>query len=125
MFKRFTKNPKRETNDCGIRSFANAENKDWETVAKEIFDIALSEYTMPNDASVFTKYAEKYGYEENYIFPDNPFNIERFAQTHPQGRYVALVGDDEGGHAVSIIDGDWYDLVDSAKHEIMSYWVIK
>ena len=47
MFKRFTANPKNETNDCAIRSFANAEGKEWQQVAKEFFDIALEEYLMP------------------------------------------------------------------------------
>lgn len=125
MFKRFTANPKNETNDCAIRSFTNAEGKEWQQVAKEFFDIALENYVMPNDYSVAGKYAEKYGYEEDYIFPDNPFTIERFAQTHPTGKYVALVEDNEGGHAVSIIDGDYYDLVDSAKHQMVSYWTIQ
>ena len=58
MFKRFTANPKNETNDCAIRSFANAEGKEWQQVAKEFFDIALEEYLMPNDLWVATKYAD-------------------------------------------------------------------
>ena len=124
MYKRFTANPKNETNDCAIRSFANAEGKEWKQVAKEFFDIALENYLMPNDLFVASKYAEDYGYEEGYIFPDNPFTISRFTQAHPSGKYVVLVGDDEGGHAVSIIDGDYYDLIDSANHQINQYWKI-
>ena len=44
MFKRFTANPKNETNDCAIRSFANAEGKDWQQVAKELYDKADVSY---------------------------------------------------------------------------------
>lgn len=124
MYKRFTANPKRETNDCAIRSFANAEGKEWQVVAKEFFDIALENFVMPNDLSVAAQYASKYGYEEGYIYPDNPYDVERFTQTHPTGKYVVLVGDNEGGHAVSIIDGDYYDLVDSGAHQIDQYWKV-
>lgn len=121
MFKRFTANPKNETNDCAIRSFANAEGKEWKEVAKEFFDIALEEYLVPNDYFVATKYAEKHNYEEGYIYPDNPFTVERFAQTHPRGKYVVLLED----HAMSLIDGDIYDLVDCSKHNVVSYWTIE
>lgn len=124
MFKRFTANPKNETNDCAIRSFANAEGKEWKEVAKEFFNIALENFLMPNDLFVASEYAVKNNYEEGYIYPDNPFTVSRFAQVNPTGKFVVLVGDDEGGHAVSIIDGDYYDLVDSANCLINQYWKI-
>lgn len=124
MFKRFTANPKNETNDCAIRSFANAEGKEWKEVAKEFFNIALENFLMPNDLFVASEYAVKNNYEEGYIYPDNPFTVARFAQVNPTGKFVVLVGDDEGGHAVSIIDGDYYDLVDSANCLINQYWKI-
>lgn len=124
MFKRFTANPKNETNDCAIRSFANAEGKEWQQVAKEFFDIALEEYLMPNDLWVATKYAEKYGYEDGYIYPDNPYNVARFIQTHPTGKYVVLVSGEQS-HAISIIDGDHYDLYDSINEPIDQYWTIE
>lgn len=124
MFKRFTANPKNETNDCAIRSFANAEGKEWKEVAKEFFNIALENFLMPNDLFVASEYAMKNNYEEGYIYPDNPFTVSRFAQVNPTGKFVVLVGDDEGGHAVSIIDGDYYDLVDSANCLINQYWKI-
>ena len=123
MFKRFTANPKNETNDCAIRSFANAEGKEWQEVAKEFFDIALSEYLMPNDFFIAGEYAQRHNYEDGYIYPDNPYTVERFAQTHPQGKYVVLVTGEQS-HAVSIIDGDYYDLVDSANQPIDTYWKI-
>lgn len=121
MYKRYTANPKHETNDCAIRSFANAEGKEWQQVAREFFDIAFENYLMPNDLFVASTYAEKYGYEDGYIFPDNPYTVERFAQTHPTGTYVILLED----HAMSLIDGDYYDLVDCAKHQVVQYWKIK
>lgn len=124
MFKRFTANPKNETNDCAIRSFANAEGKEWKEVAKEFFNIALENFLMPNDLFVASEYAMKNNYEEGYIYPDNPFTVSRFAQVNPTGKFVVLVGDDEGGHAVSIINGDYYDLVDSANCLINQYWKI-
>lgn len=121
MFKRFTTNPKHETSDCAIRSFANAEGKEWREVAEEIFQMALDEFLMPNDFSIISKYAEKHGYEEGYVFPDNPINVEQFAQKHSTGKWVVLLED----HAMSVIDGDWYDLVDCSEYPVVSYWEIK
>ena len=45
---RFTKNPKNETNDCIIRSIANAEDREWVDVMREMCDLAISMYNMPN-----------------------------------------------------------------------------
>lgn len=126
MFKRFTANPKNETNDCAIRSFANAEGKDWKDVAKEFFEIALENYLMPNDLFVASEYARRHGYTEEYIYPDSPVTIDQFTRKlHVANHFVALVEDDEGGHAVSIIDNDYYDLVDSGHMNICQYWIIK
>lgn len=37
------------------------------------------------------------------------YTIADFAQDHPQGTYILGTGD----HAVTVIDGDWYDTWDS------------
>ena len=120
MYIRHTSNPQNETNDCAIRSFANAEGKEWKEVAKEIFDMALEQYRMPNDFFVICDYADKHGYEEGYVYQDSPITVGQFVAQHPTGEYVLLLED----HALSVINGDYYDLVDCANANIKQYWTI-
>ena len=49
---RHTANPKNETNDCIVRSIANATNRPWQDVMRELCDIAIDMYQMPNNSGV-------------------------------------------------------------------------
>lgn len=117
---RFTKNPKNETNDCIIRSIANARDMEWQDVMREMCDIAIELYEVPNAIEVATTYMEKYGFEETYHYPSDNITVEKFCSLHPTGSYVLVVQD----HAVSVKDGDYYDLVNSGSSKVLSYWTI-
>lgn len=116
-----TANPRRETNDCIIRSIANATGQDWQTVMKEMCEIAVEKFAMPNHDVVARTYMNRRDIEQQYFYPTDHMTVAKFCQEHPQGNFVVCVPD----HAVSIINGDHYDLVDSANDEIQSYWQVK
>lgn len=114
-----TANPKNETNDCIIRSIANATGRPWKDVMKELCDIAIDMYLMPNNSEVIDEYMYK---RKIFVYPtDGNITVEQFAVENPSGRFVIGVKD----HALSIIDGNWYDLVDSAKEKVLEYYKVE
>ena len=118
---RYTRNPKNETNDCIIRSIANAEDRDWVDVMRDMCDLAISMYNMPNAYEVNQAYMEKKGYPEEYTFASDNITVETFCEQHPEGRWVVLLED----HALSVINGDFYDLTNSLNEKVVSYWCVK
>ena len=121
VFKYYTANPVKETNDCIIRSVANATGQDWQTVMREFCDIAIEKYDMPNAYCVAQEYMNRRNYEEEYPYPTPPLTVSQFCKEHPQGKYVVLLEN----HALSVIDGDIYDLEDSAEQTVVSYWIVE
>lgn len=118
-FVRFTANPKRETNDCIVRSIANATNRPWQDVMRELCNYAIEMYEMPNNSRVIEEYMYNRGI---YVYPCNKsMTLVEFARHNPVGRYVVCLED----HAVSVIDGDWYDLHDSAHSEVVEYYKVE
>ena len=118
-FIRHTANPKNETNDCIIRSIANATNRPWKDVMRELCDIAIDMYQMPNNGAVIDEYMYK---RKIFVYtPQTPITVAQFASENPKGRFVIGVQD----HGLSIIDGDWYDLVDSGKEQVKEYYKVQ
>lgn len=120
-FIRYTANPKRETTDCIIRSVAHATDTPWETVMREFCDIAISLYQMPNNFEVAAEYMDKHNYPEGYVHPNNKPTVIEFTEKHPTGKYVVLLED----HAMSVVDGDYYDLTDCGSCKVVDYWTIQ
>lgn len=119
-FIRYTANPKNETNDCIIRSIANATQTPWEDVMREMCDIAIELYNMPNAYEVAKEYMDRRKYPEEYLRSSEELTVAEFCQQHPTGNYVILTE----VHAISIIDGDVYDLQNSLYDRIVSYWKV-
>lgn len=119
-FIRYTANPKNETNDCIIRSIANATQTPWEDVMREMCDIAIELYNMPNAYEVAKEYMDRRKYSEEYLRSSEELTVAEFCQQHPTGNYVVLTEI----HAISIIDGDVYDLQNSLYDRIVSYWKV-
>ena len=115
----YTANPKNETNDCIIRSIACATNRPWQDVMREMCDIAIEKYLMPNDGAVVDEYMYR---RKIFVYsPTNEITVAEFAKQNPTGRYVICVKD----HGLSIVDGDYYDLTDSGKEKVIDYYEVK
>lgn len=113
----FTANPKNETNDCAIRSLANALGMKWEDVMREMCDIAIEKYLMPNDERCVGAFLAKRNIELNFQMSNDNTTVEQFAMQHPKGRfYISVMG-----HALSMIDGTVYDLQDPT-HDRVDTW---
>lgn len=118
MYVRYTANPKRETNDCIIRSIAKATDTPWQEVMKEMCEIAIENYTMPNDYMCAQEYLSKRrNCPEEY---PRATTVAQFCIEHPSGKFVVLMED----HAMSVVDGICYDLVNCMTEQIVSYWEI-
>ena len=114
-----TANPKgKRTNDCIVRSIANATGRPWADVLRELCEIGIELSNMPNSGEVVDEYMYR-----RKIFANQPkksTTVAEFAKEHPTGRFVIGVQD----HGVSMIDGNWYDLIDSGKDEIVDYYEV-
>lgn len=117
---RYTANPKNETNDCIIRSIANATQTSWEDVMREMCDIAINLYNMPNAYEVAKEYMGRRNYPEEYTRSSEELTVAEFCTQHPTGNYVVLTE----VHAISIINGDVYDLQNSLYDRVVSYWKV-
>lgn len=103
-------NPKVDTNDCAPRSIATATGLPWQEVMKELCDIAVEEYRMPNDLVVVSKYLEKLvgpGHQINLLGTGT--TLSEFCEMYPQGKYAVQCTN----HGVAVIDGEIYDTYDS------------
>ena len=118
-FVKYTANPKNETNDCIVRSIAKATNKPWQDVMRGLCDIAIDMCLMPNDADVVNEYMYNEGV---YVYSAGEnTTVEQFARKNPQGSFILCCED----HGVALVDGDWFDLTDSAKSIVVDYYPIK
>lgn len=126
-FVKHTANPKNETNDCIVRSIANATGRPWQDVMRELCDIAIELCLMPNDSEVVDEYMyrrQTYVYNPEVTLTMNKngnVTVEEFASQNPDGRFVLCCQ----GHGVSLINGDWYDLTDCAKDVVVEYYKVK
>lgn len=113
MFVKFNNNPagNQQAGDCVIRAISAATGDSWEKVYTALTIEGLSYGDLPNSNSVWDSYLRRIGFER-YICPnDCPscYSIANFATDHPNGTYIAATG----SHAVTVINGDWYDSWDS------------
>lgn len=118
-FIEYTANPKNRTNDCIIRSIAKATERPWADVMKDMCDLSIELCLMPNDIVIANRYLAKRGWFDEMV-PDRTMTVNTFCATHPTGRYVVLLAD----HALSVVDGDYYDLVECGNSYILNYWEV-
>lgn len=123
MYSYYNPNPQgKQVGDCVIRAISKALNQDW---ADTYIDLTLQGYIMGDLLSsnaVWGAYLKCKGFERNIISSNCPecYTIEDFCRDHPNGVYV--IG--TGSHAVTIIDGCYYDAWQSG-HEIPLYYFEK
>ncbi|MBP5598391.1 MAG: hypothetical protein J6Y02_23695 [Pseudobutyrivibrio sp.] len=121
MYKFYNPNPSLDlVGDCVIRALSLALDLDWK---KTYLELAVKGYQlgdMPSSNAVWGAYLKSKGFRR-YIIPNNCpdcYNVEDFAYDHPYGTYVLATGT----HAVTCIDGTYYDTWDSGKEIPIYYW---
>lgn len=70
---------------------------------------------MPNSNSIWHKYLTDNGYTQKTA---NFMSVEQFCNEHPKGKYLLATGT----HAVTVIDGDYYDAWNSGNEIIVYYY---
>lgn len=122
MFIKYNPNPcGKSVGDCTIRALSKAFNVDWESM---YISLALSGLVMgdlPDSDKVWNSYLKKNGFYRCAIADDLPDNytVSDFANDNPRGVFILSM---PGQHAVTVIDGDYYDSWDSGQEEPVYYW---
>lgn len=101
--------------DCVIRAASIATESSWHKTHREICDLSNTKCNMPSANMVWGEFLESK--HMRYREPQQKLTIRQFCLLHPYGVYT--IG--TGSHAVTVIDGDWYDIWDSGD-EIVSYY---
>ena len=101
--------------DCVIRACTIALDSNWHRVHQDLSFLSNTRCNMPSANVVWGEYLEDKGLI--YREPSYTQTVRQFCREHPTGCYT--IG--TGTHAVTIIDGDWYDIWDSGD-EVVEYY---
>ena len=121
MYRYANLNPVGKTvEDCLIRAVALVMDIPWEKAYIDLCNRGLLIYDMPNSAATLSVYLREKGFKRYSIPNDCPacYTIEDFSKEYPDGKYIVLTSN----HAVPVIDGDYYDAVDSGMDIPQYYW---
>ena len=123
-WKQWNPNPAgRSVGDCAVRAIARAFDVDWETAFLMIVKNAYEMGDMPSSDSVWGSLLRQNGFYRMAIPNTCPdcYTVANFAAEHPKGVFVLGLG----GHVVTVVDGDWYDLWNSGSEIPQYYWYRK
>lgn len=123
MYIFYNPNPEgKSTGDCVIRALTKALNKSWEQVYVELCLQGYILGDMPSSNSVWSSYLKHNGFKKHLIPDTCPdcYTIIDFTKDFNKG--IFLLG--TGEHAVTVIDGNYYDSWDSGR-EIPIYYFSK
>lgn len=124
MWIRANPNPgHKEVSDCVIRALSIALNMQWLDVYDDLCALGRIEFNVPNADVVWGKYLYQKGFEP-FLLPESCpscITIKHFCIMYPIGIYI--IG--TGGHAVAIIDGNYYDSWDSGNESPSFFWRVK
>lgn len=106
--------------DCVIRAISTLLNQDWNTTFLGIVIQAFIDADMPSSDNVWNNYLIYKGYERKVVPSVCPYctTVKEFADNHQSGRYLLFVG----GHAVAVINGNYYDTWDSGDKTVIYFF---
>lgn len=78
--------------------------------------LAFEMADMPSSNEVWGRFLNLYGYIQVPVF--SYYTINDFCEDHPHGKYVICTGE----HAVAIIDGYYYDTIDTGNKNVIFYY---
>lgn len=112
-------NPNREgkhVDDCVVRALCGILQLDWDEAFLRLNMLAFEMADMPSSNEVWGRFLNLYGYIQVPIFLY--YTINDFCEDHPYGKYVVCTGE----HAVAIIDGHYYDTMDTGNRNVIFYY---
>ena len=120
-FRFFNPNPYGQfVGDCTIRAICKLVDKDWDIVYAGTVCQGFLRKDMPSGNKVWRSYLRKQGYTCEFIPDTCPdcYTVRDFCYDHPTGRFLLALD----GHAVTVVDGDYYDTWDSGDEIPFYYW---
>ena len=113
----------RKVGDCAVRAVAKALDMGWEAAYIALTINGLSMGDLANSDSVWGATLRQHGFKRTNIPDSCPdcYTVADFAAEHPEGVWVLGTG----SHAVTIVNGDWYDSWDSAAEIPQFVWYRK
>lgn len=120
MWKQHNENPaNNRVGDCVIRALSTATKQDWIKTYAELCVQGLMFCDLPSSNAVWGAYLAHKGYSRK-IIPNacNCYTVEDFCKDHSQGTYILGTGT----HALTVIDGDYYDSWDSGNETPIYYF---
>ena len=122
MWVKYNPNPvsTRNVDDCVVRAITKALNIDWETAYALLANNGFLMGDLMNSNLVWGSVLRQYGFKRSSIPNTCPdcYTISDFCKDHKKGIYVLGTGT----HAVTIIDGNYYDSWDSGNEVPVYYW---
>ena len=123
----YNANPKkRKTTDCVIRALSVASGKDYETVFRELVDIAIKTGYMINEKHCYDKWLENNGFEKmpqprhhdgtKYLVGD----VDKLLHFNEYKCVVSMAN-----HVSCVVDNKLIDIWDCRRKSISNYYVKK
>lgn len=120
-WKHYNPNPSgRNVGDCSVRAVAAALDIDWETAYALIAKAGYLMNDVISSNSVFGAVLRQHGFYRHILPNSCPdcYTLEDFAEDHPQGVYVAGMGN----HVATVKDGMIWDSWNSSNEIPIYYW---
>ena len=113
----------KHVSDCVIRAICFAYDMSWYDVYDDICEIGRRDCNMPSADAVWGHYLQIRGAKPFLLPKTCPrcTTVREFAKQFPRGVYI--IG--TGGHAVVVINGDYYDSWDSGDEIPSFFWKVK
>lgn len=106
--------------DCVVRAIANSTDSDWVDVYDGITRLGRILKDMPSSNSVWGAYLKEQGFKK-HIIPNtcpNCYSVKDFCRDNPKGNFILILD----GHAVSVVDGNYYDIYDCGDEVPLYYF---
>ena len=121
MFIRCNPNPLgKQLGDCVVRAISIATSQGWRQTYDELCEEGRRQADMPASNAVWGAVLKRKGFRQ-FMLPEacpECVTVRAFSRMYPEGVYV--IG--TGTHAVTVIDGDWYDSWDSGDVVPAYFW---
>lgn len=118
----FNANPAHPGNvdDCMVNAICAAFNMPWEEAYMDICLEGLKLHLMPSSKTVWNRYLKNRGFIKT-ILPDtcpDCYTVNDFCMEHPTGVFLIALD----SHVIAIINGSYYDTVDTGSEIPVFYW---
>ena len=120
MYVSYNANPSAaRVGDCTIRAISKALDKSWEETYVDLCVQGFMMGDLPSPNSIWSAYLKHKGFKRRTI-EDCPdcYDVENFCEEHKKGIFVLGTG----SHAVTVIDGNYFDAWDSGKETPVYYF---